>query len=150
MIKFSLTALALFCVLSAGAATDDLILVTEDEAKASQAAGGMLTPRTASPAGAPKIDLLAPDLKKPVNVPTKIDLRFVGTAPGEPNPETFKAFYGAFRIDITRRLLGAAKVTKEGISVPQAVLPTGRHQLLLTLTDTLGRETQQVMAFTVE
>jgi hypothetical protein len=150
MIKTSLTTLVLLFGLAARAANDDLILVTEGEAKASQAAGGMLTPRASAPPGAPKIELVAPDLKKSVNVPTKIDLRFFGTPPGEPNPETFRAFYGAFRIDITRRLLGAAKVTKEGISVPQAVLPAGRHQLLLTLTDTMGRETQQVMAFTVE
>jgi len=57
--------------------------------------------------------------------------------------------YGAFKIDITQRLLGVAKVTKEGIQVTDASLPSGKHQLLLSLTDTLGRESQQVISFIV-
>jgi len=82
--------------------------------------------------------------------PTKIEARFQGNAPAEPKPETFKALYGAFRIDITQRLLGVAKVTKDGILVSDAALPSGKHQLLLTLTDTLGREAQHVVSFTVQ
>jgi hypothetical protein len=58
--------------------------------------------------------------------------------------------YGAFRIDITQRLLKVAKVTKDGISVSGADLPAGKHQLTLTLTDTLGRQTQQVLSFVVQ
>lgn len=127
-----------------------LLLVTETEAKDSIAAGGMMIPRVQSQPGAPQIDLVAPDLKKPVSVPTKIEVRFRSNAPAEPRPETFRVQYGAFRLDITQRLLGVAKVTKEGINVPEAVLPTGRHQLLLTLTDTLGRESQQFISFMVQ
>jgi hypothetical protein len=58
--------------------------------------------------------------------------------------------YGTFRIDITQRLLKYAKVTKDGISVSNADLPAGKHQLTLTLTDTLGRQTQQVVSFVVQ
>jgi hypothetical protein len=83
-------------------------------------------------------------------VPTKIELRFVTNAPAEPKPESFKALYGAFKIDITSRILSSAKVTKQGITVSEAQLPAGKHQLVLTLTDTLGREAQQVLAFTVQ
>jgi len=126
-----------------------LMLVTEAEAKASIEAGGLPTPRSSPQPGAPRIELLSPDVKKPISVPTKIEVKFSGNPPAEPKPETFKALYGAFKIDITQRLLGVAKVTKEGIQVTDASLPSGKHQLLLSLTDTLGRESQQVISFIV-
>ena len=126
-----------------------LMLVTEAEAKASIEAGGLPTPRSSPQPGAPRIELLSPDVKKPISVPTKIEVKFSGNPPAEPKPETFKALYGAFKIDITQRLLGVAKVTKEGITVSDASLPSGKHQLLLSLTDSLGREAQQVVSFVV-
>jgi hypothetical protein len=144
-----LLAILLFA-LSVATHAQSLLLVTEAEAKASMEVGGLPTPRSTPNVGAPRIELVSPDIKKAVTVPTKIEVKFSGNAPAEPKPETFKALYGAFRIDITQRLLGVAKVTKEGINVSDATLPSGRHQLLLLLTDTLGRETQQVVSFTVQ
>lgn len=145
-----LTVLAV-AALSTGACAQVLYLVTDAEAQASQAVGGLLAARSAPPAaGAPKIDFVVPDLTQPVSTPTRIDVRFTSTPPSEPLPDSFKAFYGAFRLDITKRLLGAAKVTKEGITVPQAVLPAGRHQLILTLTDSMGRESQRTVSFIVQ
>jgi hypothetical protein len=126
------------------------LLVTPEESAASDAAGGLLAPRSAPALGAPRIEFVAPDLKRPIAVPTRIELRFLSNAPAEPKPETFKALYGAFKIDITQRLIGLAKVTKDGISVSDAALPSGKHQLLLSLTDTLGRESQQLISFTVQ
>jgi hypothetical protein len=130
-------------------ARQPFVLVTDAEAAASQAAGGLLVPRSTPAPGAPRIELVAPDLSQPVTAPTNIQVRFTTSAPAEPKPETFRVLYGAFRVDVTQRLLGVAKVTKEGIQVRDAVLPSGRHQLALVLTDTLGREVQQVVAFTV-
>ena len=126
------------------------VLVTEAEAAASFAAGGMMNPRTLSQPGSPQIELLAPDISKAIAAPTNIELRFVGNPPSEPKPETFRILYGAFRIDITQRLLGVAKVTKDGIKVRDAVLPKGRHQLYLTILDSMGRQSQQLFSFTVE
>ena len=127
-----------------------VFLVTEAEAAASFAAGGMLNPRSVSQPGSPQIEFLTPDISKPVTAPTNIDIRFVGNPPSEPKPDTFKVLYGAFRIDITQRLLGVAKVSKDGIKVKDAVLPKGRHQLSLMITDSMGRQNQQLVAFTVE
>lgn len=134
---------------SAAIFAQPMMLVSEVEVKASMDAGGMPTPRSSPQPGAPRIELVLPDIKKPVNVPTKIEVKFSGSAPAEPKPETFKALYGAFKIDITQRLLGVAKVTKDGISVAEAALPSGKHQLILLLTDSLGRETQQMVSFSV-
>ena len=127
-----------------------VFLVTEAEAAASFAAGGVLTPRSVSQPGSPQIELLTPDISKPVTAPTSIDIRFVGNPPSEPKPDTFRVLYGSFRIDITQRLLGGAKVSKDGIKVKDAVLPKGRHQLSLMITDSMGRQNHQVVAFTVE
>jgi hypothetical protein len=126
------------------------VLVTEAEAEASIAAGGMMNPRSVSQPGAPQIELLTPDTSKAISAPTNIELRFVGNPPSEPKPDTFRILYGAFRIDITQRLLGVAKVTKDGIKVRGAVLPKGRHQLALTVSDSMGRQSHQLVAFTVE
>ena len=127
-----------------------VFLVTEVEAAASFAAGGMLNPRSVSQPGSPQIEFLTPDISKPVTAPTSIDIRFVGNPPSEPKPDTFRVLYGSFRIDITQRLLGVAKVSKDGIKVKDAVLPKGRHQLALMITDSMGRQNQQVVSFTVE
>ena len=127
-----------------------VFLVTEAEAAASFAAGGMLNPRSVSQPGSPQIEFLTPDISKPVTAPTSIDIRFVGNPPSEPKPDTFRVLYGSFRIDITQRLLGVAKVSKAGIKVKDAVLPKGRHQLALMITDSMGRQNQQVVSFTVE
>ena len=127
-----------------------VFIVTEAEAAASFAAGGMLNPRNVSQPGSPQIEFLTPDISKPVTAPTSIDIRFVGNPPSEPKPDTFRVLYGSFRIDITQRLLGVAKVSKDGIKVKDAVLPKGRHQLALMITDSMGRQNQQVVAFTVE
>jgi hypothetical protein len=139
-----------FLVFSTFAYAQPVMLVTEAEVKASMEAGGLPTARSMPAPGAPRIELVSPDIKKAVTMPTKIEVKFSGNAPAEPKPETFKALYGAFKIDITQRLLGVAKVTKDGINVSDATLPSGKHQLVLMLTDTLGRETQQVVSFTVQ
>ena len=139
----------LTALFSANVSAEPLMLVSEAEARASMEAGELPTSRSIPAPGAPRIELLAPDIKSPIAVPTRIEVKFSGSAPAEPKPETFKALYGSFRIDITQRLLGVTKVTKEGISVNDAALPSGRHQLVLILTDTLGREAQQVVSFTV-
>ena len=109
----------------------------------------MVVPRSTPQPGAPQIALVTPDVSKPVGAPTPVEVRFVGTAPAEVKPETFRVLYGSFRIDITQRLLGVAKVTKEGINVSEAVLPAGRHQLLLSIKDSLDRETVQVVSFVI-
>lgn len=137
------------CWVPGEASAQRVTLVTPEEASASQAAGGMIVPRSTPQPGAPQIALVTPDVSKPVGAPTPVEVRFVGTAPAEVKPETFRVLYGSFRIDITQRLLGVAKVTKEGINVSEAVLPAGRHQLLLSIKDSLDRETVQVVSFVV-
>lgn len=148
LLKLLVTA-SIGAVLIGTAAAQRVTLVTPEEAAASQAAGGMIVPRSTPQPGAPQIALVAPDVSKPVGAPTPVEVRFVSTAPAEVRPESFRVLYGSFRVDITQRLLGVTKVTKDGMSISEAVLPSGRHQLLLIIKDSLGRETTQIISFMV-
>ena len=140
------------CVLLTSPAAHAQWLVTPEEAQASQAAPQPLTPRTAPAAtpGAPRVNLLAPNLSNTVPSPTRIQVRFEATAPARIQPETFKVRYGAFRLDITNRITAASKVTAEGIDVAEAALPKGSHRLFIEIQDSMGRVGERVVAFVVE
>jgi len=126
------------------------LLVTEQEMLASIAAGDGPVARSITVAGAPRIELAAPDLRQSITSPTRIALRFVPTAPAAIRPESLRVLYGALRLDITARLLGSAKVGADGIEVAQAALPRGQHRLTLQLEDSLGRAATQTFAFVVD
>lgn len=103
-------------------------LVTAEEAKAAAQHQSEWVPKAISPPDAPQIELLQPSLQGVVKVPTPIMVRFKATSPAVIKPESFKALYGFMRLDITKKLLGAAKITEQGIEVAAAQLPSGRHQ----------------------
>jgi hypothetical protein len=126
-----------------------VLLVTPDEMRASDAAPDEITAKSPPQPDAPRIDLLQPDVALPIASPTRISLRFQATAPAEPKPDSFRVYYGALGIDITSRLLGVAKVTKEGIQVDQVSLPKGSHKLNLFIEDTAGRSARQTFAFSI-
>ena len=81
-------------LIAAAPAGAQTMLVTEAEMLASQAAGDLLTPRSATVLGAPRIELVTPDVKAPVSTPTRILLRFFGSAPAQPRPGRFGAAPG--------------------------------------------------------
>jgi hypothetical protein len=100
--------------------------------------------------GAPRVNLLAPNLSNTVPSPTRINVRFEATTPASIKPETFKVRYGAFKLDITGRITAASKVTAEGIDVAEAALPKGSHRLFIEIQDSMGRVGERVVAFVVE
>ncbi len=124
-------------------------LVTEEEFRAS-AAAPVLIPRAVPVPDAPQIDIVSPDIKGVITSPTKVELRFRAVAPATPRPESFRALYGAFKIDITNRLLQYAKVTADGISLQNASLPSGSHRIFLEIQDSVGRSGAQLLAVTVQ
>ena len=133
-------------------------LVTTEEAVASakyEAANpaSMFSPRTrAFNPTSPRIEVVSPDLSSTAALqsPVKIQVKFESAEKAEIVPGTFKAQYGAFRIDITDRLLKATKVTKEGIIVDKAELPSGSHRLFLKVQDSADRTGEQEVRFTVQ
>ena len=125
-------------------------LVTEDEMNASLAAPEPMRARAVPVPGAPRIDLQAPVINAPVKAPVNIRLAFNTESPAQARPDSFKAYYGRLRIDITQRLLGAAKVTTDGIQVDGAALPKGQHRLSLRIEDSMGRTGERTFEFEVQ
>ena len=137
------------CGLSASAFAGQL-LVSVDEMNASNNAKPPFTAKFVAPKDAPLIELSAPKLSAPVSSPTPIELKFQPTPPSAVKPETFKVLYGSFEIDITKRILNVAKVTESGVFVQEAILPKGKHKLLMVVEDTAGRRGNRSIDFEVK
>jgi len=140
----------LILLISHGAFAQPLMLVTEEEMVSSNQNKSRFTPKATGVPNAPSIDLLAPQLGSSVSSPTQIDLKFLPKNPAAVKPETFKAFYGTFQVDITSRLLKVAKVTTQGVNVPEASLPKGSHKITLNIEDTEGRIGSRTIEFDVK
>lgn len=125
-------------------------LVSVKEMQASLGAPEPLIAKTATVPGAPQIEIVYPRLDNPVVSPTAIQLLFVPAASSVVRPETFKVLYGRLRIDITQRLINAAKVTAAGISVKEASLPKGSHRLLISIEDLQGRQGIKSLDFEIK
>ena len=134
-----------FCLI----VTAEQLLVTPEEMNQSNSADLGLRPRGVQMVGAPVIDLVLPKLPGEVGSPTSIELRFIPTLPSTIRPETFKALYGTFGLDITSRITGSTKVSASGISVEKANLPKGKHRIQLLLEDSEGRVGSRWMEFEV-
>jgi hypothetical protein len=135
------------CIFAAQAAP--LMLVTQQEASASNNAPPTFTPKFMPEKDAPKIEVAAPNLTAPLASPTPIQMNFSVTSPATVKPETFKVLYGAFQIDVTQRLLSAAKVTAQGMNVQEASLPSGKHKLHLSVEDSMGRKGYRLVEFQI-
>ena len=126
------------------------MLVSIDEMNASNNASPPFRAKSVAPKDAPVIELSAPKLSTPLSSPTPIELKFQPTPPSAVKPETFKVLYGAFEIDITKRILNVAKVSETGVHVQEASLPKGKHKLLMVVEDTSGRRGNKTIEFEVQ
>jgi len=142
-----LFAIVLFTAISAHSAPP--MLVTVQEMEASNSAPPPPKPRATPVKDAPQIELVSPKLPGSVGSPTPIELKFQATSPSNVKPDSFKALYGTFQIDITKKLLSVAKVTEAGVQVQEAALPKGKHKILLVVEDSAGRTGNRVIEFEV-
>ncbi len=145
----SLVILFALAVCASASVYGQVQLVTEEEVRAA-AAAPMLTPRAAPVQDAPQIEIVSPDIKGAVTSPTKVHLRFRAVSPATPKPESFRALYGSFRLDITNRLLPFAKLTTEGLILDEASLPSGSHRIFLEIQDSVGRTGVKLLSVTVQ
>ena len=137
-------------VFSATIFAQPLMLVSESEQEASRNNPVNFAPKLVPVKDAPSIELVSPVLSDTINSPTMIELKFIPKAPAVIKPESFKAYYGTFQIDITGRLVGVAKVEPQGIRVKEAALPKGEHKLMLNVEDSEGRMGMKTIAFEVK
>ncbi len=99
--------------------------------------------------GAPAIEIVSPDVKKPLTGAVNISVRWSASDGATIDTSSFKVMYGRLRIDVTQRLAGQAKVTPTGLEAPNATLPEGSHRLLIQIADSQKRMGQQEVVFEV-
>lgn len=79
----------------------------------------------------------------------RIELAFVPAQNAAIVPASFRAYYGAFKLDITERLVKEVRVSTKGLTVERAAIPSGSHRLVLQVADTQGRVGTRDLRFTV-
>lgn len=97
----------------------------------------------------PTIDLVRPDISRPIRNPATIEVRFA-PGPGQSiDMRTFNATYGLLGINITQRLLDHAAATPNGLTAENVELPSGRHRVTMSIADTSGKRASRTFNFTV-
>lgn len=127
-------------------------LITPDEAKKEaliQADGVVYRGRTASVPNCPLISLVKPGTNF-VKAPFDIVVSFAASDGARIDPASFKVLYGFFRMDITSRVMQQAKVSGDGVVISHANIPSGKHQLLLNVTDSMNRTGEAEIQIVVE
>jgi|HubBroStandDraft_6_1064221.scaffolds.fasta_scaffold230788_3 hypothetical protein len=94
------------------------------------------------------IDLLRPDLSRPIRNSKTIELRFSPGPGGTINTGSFNATYGWLGIDVTRRLLEHAVITN-GLVAHDVDLPLGNHRITLSIADTAGGSASRTFGLSV-
>lgn len=129
-----------------------LQLVTEAEARQSQASPPLASTesRPADPQ-APEIALVDPqDTGKPLHNPFKMEVLFKSRSAATLDFSSFRAYYGAFKLDVTDRLLKEAVRTPTGIRLANVSVPSGAHRILLQIRDSMNRVAEKELYFRVE
>lgn len=114
-------------------------LVSAEEMARDRAAPEPPAQRSMPHPAAPRIELLAPAIGKPLPAPMDIRLRWSAVEGASIDTASVRVKYGRLGIDVTQRVLGAARVTLEGIDAPGAKLPAGEHRLAVEVADNQRR-----------
>jgi hypothetical protein len=87
----------------------------------------------------PAIEIVRPAIRDgKVATPVGIEVRFKPVSGKAIDPSSFKLYYGAFKLDVTDRLLKTAKVTASGFSIDNVDIPSGNHRLVMKVSDDAG------------
>ena len=99
----------------------------------------------------PAIEIIRPVVKEgKVASPVAIEVRFKPVSGKAIDPASFKLYYGAFKLDVTDRLLKTAKVTPTGFSIDKVDIPAGSHRLVMKVADDTGAAGIKEIKFTVD
>ena len=99
----------------------------------------------------PAIEIVRPVVKEgKVASPVAIEVRFKPVPGKAIDPASFKLYYGAFKLDVTDRLLKTARVTPTGFSIDKVDIPAGSHRLVMKVADDTGAAGIKEIKFTVE
>lgn len=134
----ALTALIAMLTFSSLARTPWSLVSPQEDAR-DRAATRTAETRRPEVTGAPVIELLKPDISRPVHNPVNVDMRFHARPGATVNMNTLRVRYGWLGIDITRRLLGHARVTHNRVFATDVDIPAGRHRLTVSVQDSAAR-----------
>lgn len=143
------TALLMLCCALSASAVD---LITPDEARRSQQAPPVVEAQSsAADPMAPLIAVVDPQvIDKALKNPFKMEIDFKTQAGARLDFSSFKAYYGAFKVDITERLLKAATRTSSGLRLNEVNVPSGSHKIVLRIKDDQSRMGERELYFKVE
>ncbi len=144
----STAALMLCCALPAHAVD----LITAEEARRSQQAPPVAEAQSsAADPLAPLIAVVDPQaIDKALKNPFRMEIDFKTQAGARLDFSSFKAYYGAFKVDITDRLLKAATRTSSGLRLNDVTVPSGSHKIVLRIKDDQSRMGERELYFKVE
>jgi hypothetical protein len=144
--KLMVTALS-FASLTLPAVAQTWDLMTPEEEARDNAAPHL--PGPADLPAPPVIQLRHPDISRPLNNPTTIELRFGAGSGSAVDMRTFKATYGWLGINITSRLLKHAKKTSNTLLAENVDLPLGDHKVTVSIANTSGKTASLTFRFSV-
>lgn len=99
----------------------------------------------------PSIEVLRPVIKDgKVATPVAIEVRFKAPSGKTIDTSSFKLYYGAFKIDVTDRLLKTVKVSPNGFALDTVDIPKGSHRLVMKINDNDGTAGLREIKFTVD
>jgi hypothetical protein len=125
-------------------------LVSAEEAAASARVGLPPVARSLSAGPAPRIEVETPSETAALRPPLTIRLVFRPAPGARVDPASFRALYGALRLDVTERIRRHARVDAAGLVAEGVALPAGRHRLLLSVTDDQGRRGERDFRLRIE
>jgi hypothetical protein len=136
----------LFGLLAAGAqGASAVTLITDSEAQLPKA------PKAESRAGltrGPSIEVVTPQAEEQVRSPARIAVRFVPHGGGQIAPDSVKLVYMSNpRVDLTERVKNYIK--GDSLTIPDAEMPAGTHQLMLQVKDNEGRSGKEYLTLKV-
>ena len=140
-------------ILALSLPTQAMVLVTANEAQQSAKSTVVesLLDTVADPSVVrPAIEIRQPSLlSQPLGTPLAIELSFLA-ADAPIVPDSFRAYYGNLKLNITDRIVKKVKVLAEGLRIEDAEIPSGQHRILLIIEDAKGRRGERELKFTVK
>jgi hypothetical protein len=98
----------------------------------------------------PAIEIRQPSLlSQPLTAPLAIELNFLA-ADAPIVPDSFRAYYGNLKLNITDRIVKKVKILADGLRIDDAEIPSGQHKILLIIEDEKGRRGERELKFTVK
>jgi hypothetical protein len=99
--------------------------------------------------GAPKIEVVRPNVEARVPRPFSFRIRFEPQDGTAIDLASFRAGYGWLDIDITARLLEHARLSADGLAADDIDAPSGEHRVTISIADSRHRVGSRVFRFQI-